>query len=187
MNILKLKIKKEWFDMVVSNQKKEEYRKLSVTNIRKLFHCRDFSREIDLETFLIKAETLPFNKDLLKPIYFRSYDYVHFFNGDLLSLEVPNVLVEFKGVDVDYGKKELGANPKLRCLIIKLGEIVNPNRNFLKENFLQQKCEDCLYSRKYERWNQLSYYCIRKEDKKSFNGLLRIKIKDNACHLFDKR
>ena len=94
--ILHLPIKKKWFDLIKSGEKKVEYREVKPYWEKRLLH-RDHLFAID---FLSQRKI---------------FDYIIFTNG--YRKDSPKLKVEWKGLD--YGKFE-GKN----CFAIKLGKIV---------------------------------------------------------------
>jgi hypothetical protein len=93
--ILKLTLKKQWFDMILSGKKKEEYR-----------------------------ECKPYWFNRLRGRYaneFKKFDFVLFRNG--YNQASPVIVVEFLEIVTGIGKSEWGA-PKEDVIIIKLGKII---------------------------------------------------------------
>ena len=103
--VLHLTIKKKWFDMIASGEKKEEYR-----NFNDYWQKRLMFRE----------EFIGFNG-----YEFRHFDYVHFYNGGSPCLKYPNFLIEFKGMDIGLAKPEWSDNWQGCVFRIKLGNIIN--------------------------------------------------------------
>lgn len=97
---LHLTLKKEWFDMVLSGEKKEEYREL------KSFWKRR------LEYFMVE--------DDIPQDCFREFDLVHFTHG-YGSLR-PQIIIECKDISIGRGKYEWGGLGT--TYIIKLGAIL---------------------------------------------------------------
>lgn len=97
MKVLHLVLKRKWFDMIASGEKKEEYRE------HKMY----------------------WKKRLVKDGYWHSqvckdFDIVRFRNG--YAKDAPIMDVECLGISVeDEGKKEWGF--EYRCFVIKLGRI----------------------------------------------------------------
>ena len=79
MQVLHLTLKKQWFDMIESGEKKEEY------------------REIDQY----------WQDRLTKDYYAKGFDLVVFKNG--YQKDSPTVIFEYKGIDIGKGRKEWGA------------------------------------------------------------------------------
>jgi len=82
MRILHLTLKKKWFDMIASGEKKEEYREI------KPYWTKRFG------DFLVKIQ----------------FDQILFRNG--YSKNAPTVRVECNGIDFGYGKEEWGGGHK---------------------------------------------------------------------------
>ena len=104
MSILHLTLKKKWFDMIASGEKKEEYRELSD------YWCRRF---LGLEWFRIHREAM---HRAIKA----NYSIIHFRNG--YSSQSPFLTIECKGITVGNGRSEWGGGNL--TFIIKLGEII---------------------------------------------------------------
>lgn len=100
MRILKLTLKKKWFDMILSGEKKEEYRELK----------KHWEQRLEDNRFV------PF-------VYrFKEYDAVEFTNG--YGKDKPRMLVECIRIDIDDPRPEwYGENPK-PCYVIFLGKIL---------------------------------------------------------------
>lgn len=106
--ILDLPLKKEWYNMIESGEKKEEYREIKPYWIKRLTE--------------LKTTILPFSmRNRYQPIPFKKYDYVRFRYG------YTNRTMEFKIEDITWGqgKEEWGA-PSNAVFIIKLGERIWP-------------------------------------------------------------
>lgn len=97
---LKLIVTKEWFDMIVSGYKREEYRELKQYWLPRLV-----------------KET----SDDGNHIY-REFDTVVFRNG--YSKNAPECTVECQGIAVDYGREEWGAKPDKHYFVIYLGDVL---------------------------------------------------------------
>lgn len=99
MRILRLTIKKKWFDMILSGLKKEEYRQFKPHWERRLYHI--FYPAIR---------------------QFREYDAVEFRNG--YSSNAPTILIECEEITAGIGNPNWGA-PDYPVFIIKLGNILS--------------------------------------------------------------
>lgn len=103
MEILKLTLKREWYELIQSGEKKEEYREIKD-------HWKRGLR--DKETGEL-----------------RKFDAVRFYNGAYFSEDLPNFEIECKGIRIGEGRPEWGAQPGVEYFIIQLGEIrTNGNR-----------------------------------------------------------
>jgi hypothetical protein len=117
MRILKLNVKKYWFDMIRSRVKKEEYRELKGYWQQRLMNYDIVSRN---NSTAYKSYT-----------GFKDFDAVQFTNG--YAKNAPTFLAEWKGTKVGQPKKEwcedvINFNPVNRgyddCFIIELGDII---------------------------------------------------------------
>ncbi len=93
---LYLTLKKEWFDMIASGEKKEEYREI-----------KDYWRKRLYES------------DEITP---KSFDKVVFKNG--YSSDAPTMVVECMGIQEDLGMMSWGAEQGRCYYIIQLGKIL---------------------------------------------------------------
>jgi hypothetical protein len=105
MKVLHLTIKKKWFDMIASGEKKEEYREI-----------KPFWRK---RLLCILQED---GKIILRPS--KMFEAVKFYNGWACSDKYPNITLECEGVEIGKGKEEWGAEPEKECYIIKLGKLI---------------------------------------------------------------
>lgn len=104
MEILRLTLKKKWFDMIASGVKKEEYREI------KRYWIQRLCNEVEYETGGSWDGVV--NK----------FDCVIFKNG--YSKNAPSIKVEWLGMKVSEGKYDWGAEPGKEYFVIKLGEII---------------------------------------------------------------
>ena len=127
MNVLNLPIKKQWFDMIESREKPEEYREMKehwvlrlmegISRHPSLFFSFDhwrgyYGSEIGAIDRLLENRTAKF-----KP-----YTHILFRNG--YSAKSPEMLVELKGITIGRGNPKWGA-PDKDVFILQLGEIVD--------------------------------------------------------------
>lgn len=105
MRILHLTLKKKWFDMILSGEKKEEYREL------KDYWCRRFCGE---EWY--KWEDLTGHISLFP-------DIIVFKNG--YGKDAPTLTMECKGITIGDGKYKWGGGGNQ--FVIKLGKILKVN------------------------------------------------------------
>lgn len=91
--MIKLQIKKKWFDMILSGEKKEEYRE-----IKPYYNSR-------------------FKKHHFKEIYFNPKRDVMFING--YSKNSPRIKCEVY-ITEGYGKEEWGAEPNKKYYVLKI-------------------------------------------------------------------
>lgn len=108
LKTLYLTVKKEWFDMILSGEKKEEYREIKVYWYERLvsyikFYPSNNSNNIEHE------------------VNFKDFDFIVFKNG--YSKNAHEIKVECKGIYIGKGNPEWGA-PVEDVFIIKLGKII---------------------------------------------------------------
>lgn len=99
MKTLNLTLKKKWFDMVKSGEKKEEYREIKDYWIKRL-----------KEMSLTRLEA------------FKHFDTVTFKNG--YAKDAPTIILEFKGIEIGEAKGEWSDNWQGQVFKIKLGKIL---------------------------------------------------------------
>jgi hypothetical protein len=102
MNVLNLPIKKQWFDMIESREKPEEYREM------KEHWLRRFGWSL---VYYIKGDRVLYPK----------FTHILFRNG--YSAKSPEMLIELKGITIGKGNPKWGA-PDKDVFILHLGEIV---------------------------------------------------------------
>jgi len=107
MKTLHLNLKKEWFDLILSGEKKEEYRELTKYWESKLF---DLGSKTGI-SFL--------HEDIMLP---KKYDTITFSNG--YSKTRRQIIVKYNGLDVGLGSKKWGAETNKPYYVLKLGEIL---------------------------------------------------------------
>jgi len=104
MRVLHLTLKKKWFDLIASGEKKEEYREIKYYwEARFKYHCN--------------------YQDMLHE-YLHDYTHILFKNG--YSKTAPTMLIEFLSTDIKEGKEEWGAEKGERYFVLELGEIIQP-------------------------------------------------------------
>lgn len=102
--VLHLTLKKKWFDMIASGQKKEEYREVKRYWIQRL--CNEVEYEMNSSWEGV----------------FKKFNQVEFKNG--YGKDAPSVILEFKGVRIGEAKPEWSDNWKGDVFIILLGAII---------------------------------------------------------------
>ena len=112
MRILHLTLKKKWFDMILSGEKKEEYRE-----IKKHWAVR-LINPMCLCTWGDKVEI--YKSDVFYT--FKGFDVVKFTNG--YAANAPSLLIECKGIEIGTAKPEWSDNWQGEVFKIKLGEIL---------------------------------------------------------------
>jgi hypothetical protein len=94
---LHLVLKRRWFDMILSGDKKEEYREIFSHWTKRL---------------TVKGSDL----------IFKNFNTVTFTNG--YRPNSPRFTIECKGIEIRTGKPEWGAEPGKQYFVIRLGEVV---------------------------------------------------------------
>jgi len=110
MRVLHLTLKRQWFDLIASGEKKEEYREIKQFWIKRL---------------LSNIEHLTTPEDV-KCIgaRFINFDAVHFASGGHFHPSIPQITLECKGIEISTGNPSWGAEPGKEYFVIKLGEII---------------------------------------------------------------
>lgn len=106
--MLILPIKKKWFDMILSGEKKEEYREIKPYYDNRFYHFR--TREIDKNTFSLCIE---------------SPEYALFRNG--YSSNSPTIKCQIE-ITTGIGKPEWGAEPNKEYYILKILSVEKSSR-----------------------------------------------------------
>lgn len=100
--MLVLPIKKKWFDMILSGEKKEEYREV------KPYYMSRFSNLFSMYPY----SKIPYGYDQQKIMFRNGY------NGNS-----PSFIAECN-LDIKEGKKEWGAVPNVEYYVLKINKIV---------------------------------------------------------------
>ena len=96
MKVLKLVLKKKWFDMILSGKKKEEYRERT-----RYWNSRFFDRD---------------------DVSWKDFDAVMFLEG--YRKDRRKMLVEIKDIGFGTGRPDWGANEGETYFVISLGKII---------------------------------------------------------------
>lgn len=109
--ILHLTLKKKWFDMIASGEKKEEYRDLKEYWANRL-------------TSKIMCDSVGgWLHNIDSDITFKPFTIVRFARGGHFHPSIPQMEVECLGISIGIGKKKWGAEGD-EYFIIKLGKIL---------------------------------------------------------------
>lgn len=114
MKMLHLTLKKQWFDLIASGEKKEEYREIKPYWVIRL--CNEHVGSIGGD-FMDKHKCISFS--------FKRFDLIRFKNG--YNKTAPEMDVEFKGIRIGKpvsGLSEEGYLDK-DVFIIELGKILS--------------------------------------------------------------
>lgn len=127
MKTLHLNLEKKWFDMILSDQKPEEYRTIKFYWVQRLFYRKEPLDFMQVEEFTADLKK-PFSehralKSLLEywQIEFREFDTIIFRNG--YQKNARTLEVKFCGIEVRTGKKEWGAVPGENYFVIKIEKL----------------------------------------------------------------
>jgi hypothetical protein len=132
-NILNLTIKRQWFDMIASGEKKEEYRELKTYWLRMFIDRSKYPSESHNEHKHIISDILfdinaghDANK-VIKSYYssIKIFDLIKFVNGGNFHPKYPSILVESEGITIGKGNSNWGAENDKDYFVIKLGKILN--------------------------------------------------------------
>lgn len=107
-NILHLSLKKQWFDMIKSGEKKEEYRDITPFWSKRLCVYNKEDNVYDIANFDAVEFTLGYPKADEK--------------DKRIKFEVTNITI-------DFGKPEWGAKPQMRYFVIHLGNEIKEGVN----------------------------------------------------------
>lgn len=117
MKTLHLNLKKQWFDMIASGEKKEEYRE-----IKPYWENRFTCSWSSYESHGVKSSIYD---NLYPDMSYNSfgYDTITFSNG--YSKNRPQFEIELKSIKIKEGKNEWGALSGQKYFVLELGEIIN--------------------------------------------------------------
>lgn len=117
MKTLHITLKKKWFDMILSGEKKEEYRELKPYWIKRLI-SEDFSWDCKtIEDLIYHYNNVP------NAAFFKPYKYLSAKNG--YSKNAPEFITEHLDIQIKEGKSEWGAEPGKKYFTISVGEILS--------------------------------------------------------------
>lgn len=119
METLHLTLKKKWFDLILSGEKKEEYREIKDYWWKRL--CTVGAVKYSMATIFNNGEQV----DSL----FKDYTKIVFRNG--YSKNAPEIHVKCLGICTGVARPEWSDNWNGKVFIIKLGQIIE-TRNYLK-------------------------------------------------------
>jgi len=124
--VLRLVLKREWFDMIASGEKREEYRTINPYWAKRLL-AEEMTIQQWQEVWLYYAiwnwETdWVFPDDLIRKFGDKKFDAVTFYMG--YEKNRPSVTLRWQGCEIGKGRPEWGADPDKHYFVIKLGEIL---------------------------------------------------------------
>ena len=135
MKILHLTLKKKWFDMILSGEKKEEYREIKPYWIVRLMND-NCPKEEEYEKSFHNVCDLIFDKSngyswnyIFKSYYyeFKKFDVIEFRNG--YSKNALKMLVEFKNIRVDKPWSKWSDDFFSDVFVIELGNVLALNQS----------------------------------------------------------
>lgn len=117
--ILLLNLKKKWFDMISSGEKKEEYREIKTYWEKRLLQC---NKDLGTSNSKYQCKNCTCSRCILEHNggEFIKYDYIKFRNG--YSKNAPEFLIECKNIKIGKAKGSWSDNWKGNVFIIELGE-----------------------------------------------------------------
>lgn len=113
MKTLHLNLKRQWFDMIKSGEKKEEYREVKQHWERRLVCSWSLYEHHGVKSS-IHWEMFPILNNAF------NYKTITFSNG--YSKDRPQFEIELKGIEIKEGKPEWGAQPGKKYFVLTLGE-----------------------------------------------------------------
>ena len=163
MKTLHLVLTRKWFDMILANIKKEEYRKLTNYWLRRLTGHVLVDKIGDSITIKPSKSdiysALSQNADIINEsndwLKFDSITFSHGYKTDRDQFEI-----EFKGIEIREGKSEWGAVPGTKYFTLKTGEILRLNK-IKKPNILN-----------YPQFAIGDYHCDEDDYKTELNKIL---------------
>jgi hypothetical protein len=126
--VLHLTLKKKWFDMIASGEKKEEYREIKPFWATRLLYKIELPRSIGFMWAWKDIQQGDFSCSKWKdatggaPIFNEDFHAVKFVNGGNFHASLPMVMMALQGMEIREGKPEWGAEPGKKYFVIKLGE-----------------------------------------------------------------
>lgn len=140
MKTLHLTLKKKWFDMIASGEKKEEYREIKPYWLKRLMdYLSDDGYELNQgeleEACCDILQSDQSSSDFTQHVEyqlenwhleFKHYDRVQFRNG--YAKNAPTMTVECKGIEIGEGKPEWGAEIGKKYFVNKLGNVLSIER-----------------------------------------------------------
>lgn len=110
MKVLHLTLKKNWFDMIASGEKKEEYREQKIYWWKRL--CLVGPVKYSLATIMMDGVQCT--------SLFIDYTHIKFRNG--YAVDAREMMFLCDGIKTGEGRPEWGAEPGKQYFVIKLGE-----------------------------------------------------------------
>jgi hypothetical protein len=120
---LHLTLKKKWFYMILSGEKKEEYREIKKYWGKRLLCEIGMTCQFFDEKFKPKFNS--FEGMPVPPEYYKTflYETITFKNG--YAADAPEMVIELKGITVGLGLQTWGAEKDVEYFVLSLGEILS--------------------------------------------------------------
>lgn len=135
-NTLHLNLKRQWYDLILSGEKKEEYRTLNNYWVNRLkehnarvFNRVQFTMHWDLYHSFSNEAGYFEELNRLFQCCCRDFYTITFSNGYAKNRD--QFVIEFKGVEIKEGRQDWGAKEGEKYFAIQLGEIISANNSQL--------------------------------------------------------
>lgn len=125
--VLHLTLKKKWFDMIASGEKKEEYRDFVMYWGKRLVYTIETphgGKFTPINSVMLGESESHWKNFTGGAPTFKQYNQVLFANGGHFG-DVPKIIMECKGIEVREGNPAWGAEPGKKYFVIKLGERIS--------------------------------------------------------------
>lgn len=131
MKTLQLNLKRQWYDMILSGDKKEEYREITEYWTKRIFQEKGklnyllFIENLLHDRFTMKLDFSLTSDDWKLKFPERNlefHDTITFSNG--YAKNRPQFEIELKGIEIREGKTEWGAEKNVKYFVLKLGKIL---------------------------------------------------------------
>jgi hypothetical protein len=119
MDTLHITLKKQWFDMIASGEKKEEYREIKPYWVKRLFDYKAISEDCTPESFIAALLEMKY------PMFFyaKRFNVISANNG--YQKDCPNIKWQHKSIRIGEGNPEWGAEPGVKYFILGIGDIIH--------------------------------------------------------------
>lgn len=123
MSNLQMSLKSQWFEITKAGIKTEDYRSINEYWVKRFLFIKESISTHELLNAIIELNKNNFTHELFA---FKKFDFNIMTLGYPKSTDSSRILkLEHKGIEIGYGKEELGAEPNKLYFIIKHGEILN--------------------------------------------------------------
>lgn len=149
MKTIHLNLHKKWFDMINSNQKKQEYRKISPYYCSKLLKVNDEVKPLkwwkDFFEFYGDASSKVIQVNINEMVFtFRQYETATFSNG--YAKKRPLMIVAISAIEISTGFGDWGAMPNEKYFVLNLNEVqssVNIKKKVVVPFQEKNQCQHC--------------------------------------------